>query len=269
MGMKSTGRGNKGVSEVIGYLLMFAIVVTIVSVIYVSGMPVVDQTKESSALTSMETVFLTLQGNIKKVAVGQSPVRTMKLNVVKGSIMAHSADEDLGNITITIENATGTYSTGPIRFGNIEYRLGTQKLVYENGAVIEHSPGGNIIVSEPLIFFTNYSGADIFISVINVSGNFSMSGALGQIQMGPYNVTRDTCVYHSAASANNVNITIKTSYAHAWSLFLNNSYNEAFGQPPTDAGRSEGSCWLKITKGTGGVAENLNLTLISHNVTVS
>jgi len=262
--MVKKGKGrSKGVSEVIGYLLMFAIVVTIVGVIYTSGMPVVEQTKESSSITSMETVFITLQGNIKKVAVGQSPVRTMKLSLVKGTV---SAQKSAGNITV--DNGT-SYS---ISFGNIEYALGTQKLVYENGAVIEHSPGGNIIVSEPLILFTNYSNnADILISVINASGTFSTSGELGQIQMGPYNVTRDTHVYYSATPANFVNISIKSSYAHAWSLFLNNSYKETFGMDPcsTCSGWANNFCWLKITKGQYGVAENLNLTLSTHNVSIS
>jgi flagellin-like protein len=258
--MGDKGNGNrKGVSEVIGYLLTFAIVVTIVSVIYASGMPVVEQTKESSAITSMETVFLTLQGNMKKVAIGQSPVRTMKLGLVKGTM---SAQENAGNITI----ANGTYSTSPIRFGNIEYTLGTQKLVYENGAVIEHSLAGNIIVSEPLIFFMNYSSdnADVFISVINASGTLSTSGVLSEMQMGPYNVTRDTSdiVYMSSTPADPVTITINSSYAHAWSMFLNNAYKETFGgEPISGFDDANNFCWLTLS--------SCNVTLISHNVTVS
>jgi hypothetical protein len=261
---KSKGK-SEGVSEVVGYLLVFLIVVTVVSVIYTSGMPLVEQTQESSAIMSMETAFLALQGHIKKVAVGQSPVRTMKLSLVKGTM---SAQDNAGTITIDRDGSPVTIS-----FGNIEYTLGAQKIIYENGAVITHSPGGNIIVSEPLILFTNYSGnnADVFISVINTSGSLSTSGELAEIQMGPYNVTRDTRVYYSAAPANFVNISINSPYAHAWSLFLSNSYKETFGEDPcpTCSGWANNFCWLKITKGQYGVAENLNLTLITHNVTVS
>jgi len=255
--IKDGKRKSKGVSEVVGYLLMFSIIVTIVSVIYASGMPVVEQTKENSAITSMETVFLTLQGNIKKVAVGQSPIRTMKLSLVKGTMSAH---ENAGTLTIDKDGSPPL----TISFGNIEYTLGPRKIVYENGAVVEHSLGGNIIVSEPLIFFTNYSSdnADVFISVINASGTFSSGGEVAEMQMGPYNVTRDTCVYYSSAPANTVTITITSSYAHAWSLFLNNSYKETFGED-LDAGfdAANNFCWLTIS--------SCNLTLITHNVTVS
>lgn len=223
---------NKGVSEVVGYLLVFSIVVTIVSVIYVSGMPVVEQTKETSAITSMETVFLTLQGNIKKVAVGQSPVRTMKLNLVKGTMSAH---ENAGTIIIDKDASPVT-----IPFGNIEYTLGTRKLVYENGAVIESTPGGSIIVSEPPIFFTNDSGnAHVFISLINVSGTFSAGGGVAEMQMRHENTT--VSVYQGV-TVNNISIT--GSYNDAWSRFI----TDTFGGFPIS------SC---------------NLTLVTHNVTVS
>ena len=266
--MGCTGKGkNKGVSEVVGYLLVFSIVVTIVSVIYASGMPVVEQTKESSALKSMETVFLTLQSNIKKVALAQSPVRTMKLNLVKGSMSAH---ENAGDIAISTDVSPPIL----ISFGNITYTLGSRRIIYENGAVIEHSPGGNIILSEPLIFFTNYSGSDnahVIISVINVSGTFSTGGGIAEMQMHQSDPNNDTKVVYDGSEAvvDYVNISISSPYALAWSLFLNNSYKATFGQLPTNAGRSEDSCWLKITKGTDGVAENLHLTLVTHNVSVS
>jgi hypothetical protein len=265
--MRCTGKGkNKGVSEVIGYLLVFSIVVTIVSVVYASGMPVVEQTKESSALQSMETVFLTMQSTIKKVALAQSPVRTMKLNLVTGSM---SASESAGDITIS----TNVSPPILISFGNITYTLGSRRLSYENGAVIEHSPGGNIIVSEPLIFFTNYSGSDntyILISVINASGTCSTGGGIANMQMRQSDPNNDTKVVYDGSEAvvEYVNISINSPYALAWSLFLNNSYKKTFGQLPTNAGRTEDSCWLKITKGTDGV-ENLHLTLVTHNVSVS
>lgn len=247
---------DKGVSEVVGYLLVFSIVVTIVSVVYAAGMPVVEKTKDTSAVQSMETVFLTLQSNMKKVALAQSPVRTMKLNLIKGSV---SANETAGDITVTVGGNDQT-----IQFGNIEYTLGTRKIVYENGAVIESTSGGSIIASDPPIFFTNDSGnAQVFISVINVSGTFSAGGGVAEMKMGPYNATRDTYVYNSSSPVNSVNISIESSYAHAWSLFLNNSYTDTFGNDP-NAGFDEANnfCWLEVSK-------SCNLTLVTHNVTVS
>ncbi|NMX21644.1 hypothetical protein C5S30_04260 [ANME-1 cluster archaeon GoMg4] len=238
----------KGVSEVVGYVLTFGIVVVIVTVIYASGMPVVEDMKDKSAFQSMETSFVTLQSNVKKVAFGQSPLRTMKFNLVKGSIGAN--DHTAGNsITVTVDG-----NAIPLQFGNIEYTIGTRRVVYELGAVIESTPGGNIIISDPPIFFTNYSGnKNVFISVINVSGGFSAGGGMADMQIGGldglYNVTRDTNVYNSSDYVNTLDIDVSGQYRDAWERYL----CEAFDKTPP----------LPIT------ISDCNLTLVTHNVSIS
>ena len=236
----------KGVSEVVGYVLTFGIVVAIVTVIYASGMPVVEDMKDKSALQSMETSFVTLQSNIKKVAFGQSPLRTMKFNLVKGSI---GANNGVGSIIVKIDgNPPQT-----IPFGNVEYTIGSRKVVYENGAVIEYTPGGSIIISDPPIFNSSASG-DVFISVINVSGGFSAGGRMAEMHMGGsdgglYNVTRDTHVYNSSNPVSTLDIDINSQYRDAWERYL----CEAFDKTPP----------LPIT------ISDCNLTLVRHNVSIS
>ena len=242
----------KGVSEVVGYVLTFGIVVTIVGVIYASGMPVVDNMKDNSALQSMETSFVTLQSNIKKVAFGQSPLRTMKFNLVRGSI---GANNGVGSITVDGVDEAGKPFSHTLPVGNVEYTIGSRKVVYENGAVIESTPGGNIIISDPPIFFTNYSGnKNVFISVINVSGGFSAGGGMADMHIGGsdgglYNVTRDTHVYNSSSPVSTLDIDINSQYRDAWERYL----CEAFDKTPP----------LPIT------ISDCNLTLVRHNVSVS
>lgn len=229
----------KGVSEVVGYLITFGIVVAVISVIYASGMPIVDETKDKSAFQSMETSFTNMQSNIKKVAFGQSPLRTMKLNLIKGSM---GTNDDAGYITVTTDEG-GAY---PIQFGNIEYTIDSRKVVYELGAVIESTPGGSIIISDPPIF---YSSGNVFISVINVSGDFSAGGGIADMHMGPYNITRDTHVYNSSSLVTNLIISINSSsYTQdAWERYLREEFKSGY---PVNIP----SC---------------NLTLVSHNVSIS
>ena len=67
-------------------------------------------------------------------------------------------------------------------------------------------------------------------------------------------------------SLNSVNISIRSSYAEAWSRFLNKSYEDTFGKHPKNAGKNKNFCWLNISKGENGVASDLSLTLVVHNV---
>lgn len=219
----------KGVSEVVGYLLTFSVVVAIVAVVYSAGMPMIEQSKESTVYESMGTSFLALQSNMKKVAFGQSPLRTMKFNLIKGSI---SAKENAGSITVNGQT---------IQFGNIEYTLGSRKIVYENGAVIQSTLGGNIIISDPPIFYGDDN--DVFISVINASGTFSAGGGIAEMQMRHENTT---VIYSHNKSLSNVNITITSSYGDAWERYL----RETFGSYPVNLPKC-------------------NLTLVTHNVSLS
>ncbi len=157
--MKSKGK-DKGVSEVVGYILTFSIVIATVTVIYTSGMPMVEQTSKTAVLQSVKTSFISLQSNVKKVALDQSP--------------------EAGWLNVTVDG-TEHYNQS---FGNIECTIGSKKVIYENGAIIEYTTGGNIIVSDPPIYFTNYSGnKNVFISVINVSGNFSAGGGVAEMHL--------------------------------------------------------------------------------------
>ncbi len=246
-----------GVSEVVGYLLILSITVCIISVIYAGGMPIIEQTRENAAFKSMENAFIAMQKSIEKVAFGQSPSLSFKLNLAKGSV---STKRVAGNITII-----GSFGSSSHTFGSVEYTLGSRKIIYENGAVIEYSPGGSIIISEPPIFFANYTGKPhIFISVINVSGDFSAGGGTTEML---FRQNDPIIVYNR--SLNSVNISIRSSYAEAWSRFLNKSYEDTFGEHPKNAGKSKNFCWLNISKGENGVASDLRLTLVVHNVTVS
>ena len=245
-----------GVSEVVGYLLILSITVCIISVIYAGGMPIIEQTRENAAFKSMENAFIAMQKCIEKVAFGQSPLLSFKLNLAKGSV---STKRIAGNITII-----GSFGSSSHTFGSVEYTLGSRKIIYENGAVIEYSPGGCIIISEPPIFFANYTGkSHIFISVINVSGDFSAGGGTTEIL---FRQNDPIIVYNR--SLNSVNISIRSSYAEAWSRFLNKSYEDTFGEHPKNAGKNKNFCWLNISKGENGVASDLSLTLVVHNVTV-
>jgi len=250
-----------GVSEVVGYLLILSITVCIISVIYAGGMPIIEQTRENAAFKSMENAFIAMQKSIEKVAFGQSPSLSFKLNLAKGGV---STKRIAGNISI-IGGSSHHIDFGSIDFGSIEYTLGSRKIIYENGAVIEYSPGGSIIISEPPIFFANYTGkSHIFISVINVSGDFSAGGGTTKML---FRQNDPIIVYNR--SLNSVNISIRSSYAEAWSRFLNKSYEDTFGEHPKNAGKSKNFCWLNISKGKNGVASDLRLTLVVHNVTVS
>ena len=245
--MTEMRRKSSGVSEVVGYLLILSITLSVITTIYATGMPALEHARGAAAFQSMKTVFIIMQHDIKKVAFSQSPSLAFKLNLAEGSV---SAIAHAGNITVHMNGTSYTCESG-----SIEYSLGTRKIIYENGAVIERSSEAGIIISEPPVILSNYSGKPhIFISVINVSGDFSAGGGITEINFR-YNDTEPKFMRNRS----DVSITINSSCEDAWVNYLSNL--------------NEGVKGCRITKIDNGVNINcsvpMDVTLVMHNVTVS
>ena len=247
---------SKGVSEVIGYILTFSIVVLIVSTVYTAGMPMINDMKDTSAVQSIEVAFFTLQSTIGRTAVGQSPTSVIGLNIARGSM---GVNQNSGTITIYSDGTPQEFN-----FSSIEYTLGHRKIIYELGAVIvSHDGVEGIITSEPPIFFTNDTRPHAFISVINATGEFSVAGGFANMNIEH----GDTRVHNSSCGTSFVNITIRgTQFPRAWHIFFNNAYEDAFGyRPDSDyVGYNHNYAFLNMSR-----TQPSNLTLVTHNLTIS
>ena len=72
------------VSEVIGYVIIFGIVMLSIGMIYAVGLPVLQSSTDATQFKSIEQGFLILQTDLFKVALDPAPVRTTKLGTAEG-----------------------------------------------------------------------------------------------------------------------------------------------------------------------------------------
>jgi len=246
----------KGVSEVIGYILTFSAVVTVVTIVYVGGMPLIKRTQENSVFQSMETAFFTIQSNVEKVALGQSPARTVKVRVSQGSL-------SLSNGSWMNISWTGNPQGRNFTYQSLVFMLGNRGIAYENGAVIEYFPNSSIIVSKPKIVFLNVSGKKyLYISIINVSGAFSKGGSVAELTIQQYpDEMNATSVLVATGNVRYVNISVGGSYSQAWIYYLeevNASFSDMDFSPP-----SPHKNYVNVSS-----PSNFTLTLVVHNVTI-
>lgn len=247
----------RGVSEVIGYILMFSVVMTVVAVVYVGGVPLIKKTQEESVFQSMETVFFNIQSNIEKVALGQSPSRTIKVKVSKGSLFL----SDGSWMKISWSDGGSTYSEN-FTYQSLVFFLGGHEIVYENGAVVEAFPS-SIIVSKPKITSLNVNGSKyLYISIINVSGAFSAGGGVAELTITPYPDEADATEVVAHTQVSYVNISVRGKYSSAWIYYLeevNASFNGKLFSPPPPSKR-----FVNFSS-----SSPFNFMLVVHNVTIA
>lgn len=237
---------NKAVSEVVGYVLVFGIVVLAIGLIYLAGLPALQSSKDTTQFKSVEQGFLILHTDLLKVALDQSPVRTTKLGTAEGGSLI--SDPNACNLSIEIVES-GNSVNHTIEMGSIEFSSRLGSISCENGAVITKYPSGSIMVSKPRMFnSTDRGDIDIMFSLIKINDSFSSAGG-GIAQVTISNPRFNESVFNTPEVYRNgeLRIMVNSTYADAWARFLNDEFSATFSSSTAD---STGWCddWISFDK---------------------
>lgn len=222
-------KSEQAISETIGFIIILCIVMTSIGLITVYGYPILENAIENTQFESTEQGFLVLQSNIKMVALGQSPIKMIKLGLGDGAL---TADSTRGRIRVDEDN-DGSYDID-ITPGVIEYEKSNKKIAYENGGVFKsYSVGGTVELSEPRIYVREVNGSTfVSVSIINISGDLSsVGGGVSSVVVEYYNLTSP-----SINSSNTVTIEVTSDYADSWGRYFEEKINATAGDTVVTAG---------------------------------
>ncbi len=197
---------DSAVSETIGFIYIFAIVILSMSLVYATGYPTLQSSMDTSVFENTEQSFLVLQSNMKMVAYNQA-VKNLKIKLYDSTLSVINSS----SIRIEYDGNNLLYPTG-----SIEYTKGENTLSYENGGVWKAYPSGKIMVLHPGIYTSVMNSTNITtISVISIRGNDSIGGK-GIVTIN---------MRHNSSSiimSNKVNVTlvINSTYASQWASYL-------------------------------------------------
>jgi len=180
-----------GVSEAIGFILIFTIVILGISIVTLYGYPVLADARISSDEKIMEQNMIVLQNDIKILTRSNVPYRDTTIGVSGGSIfVTNSTEAKVGGgehftVNYSVSNTTvfsTTYYPGSLEFVSDE---GTAVVSVSNGAVVKRQQDldGSSMVSNPRWFYDDTEGA-LVIFMTNLTSPQPMTlGGIGTIQM--------------------------------------------------------------------------------------
>lgn len=207
--MTQENRKDSAVSETVGYILMFSIVILSMSFIYTMGYPVFQKNIEASVFENAEQSFIVLQSHMKRVAFDQAPVKVMKIKLHSSTISIDNSS----SIVISYDNNSFSYDIGKIEFSKDE-----NLLAYENGGVWkQNSPSEVLMVSQPPIYTGRVNNVNTTtMAIVRIKGYHSTAGSgIASISMKHNNssiITPDDPV--------NVIVQINSIYATQWAKYL-------------------------------------------------
>jgi hypothetical protein len=194
-----------GVSEAIGFILTLGIVLLASGLVYAGGLPILQQSMDSTHFMEMEESFLLLAQNINEVAYERGPVRSTELKTLEGSM---SLNHD-SYLEITVNDSVYTYN-----MGSVEYYLDNKIIAYENGGVWTKYGNSTIMKSKPQISYSNVTT----IPVIEILGDYLKAGEGSTRIRAKYSETSSTYFINATGYESNINIT--SSFYKGWATFL-------------------------------------------------
>lgn len=138
---------DRGVSEVLSYSLVFALILVSVSIVSVSGVSTLGDVRDAEQIQNADRAYDVLADNMEDIYAEGAPSRATEIDLGDAELFIgeHTA------INVTVHNGSldlnesYVYETRPL-----VYRLDSdQALVYENGAIFRTHPDSGLIRRPP------------------------------------------------------------------------------------------------------------------------
>lgn len=133
---------DRGVSEVIGFVLVFSLVLGTISIVYVGGFSALSDTRDGEHVNNAERAMDVLADNFQQLGRGEAPQRGTEIKLADAQL---TLDERYG---VEVDVSGTSYSS---RGRPITYHSGTgTRISYEHGAIIRvDDDGGAVMLREP------------------------------------------------------------------------------------------------------------------------
>lgn len=211
---------DRGVSETLGYVLIFSLVVTTAATGFTLGTTELSNTQQQAKLTNVERAFDVLADNLGDVHRHEDPRRATEIRLADGTI----AVGDETNVTVGLYDESADTFVDPannsttFEFHPIRYHSDGTTISYEAGAVVRSSPKGGIMLSEPA-FLTNESRVVLPFIVTEPDADTTSVGGTDTVlvvgKRGPRVVPREI-----DPDGSTVAVRINSSRAEVWERYF-------------------------------------------------
>ena len=149
---RSYRRGSdRGVSETISFVLVFALIVASVGTVYAIGVSDLEATRDAERVENAQRAFDVLADNVADLRDG-APSRGTEVKLAESTL--RSANDARINVTVNSADGTPAYASGPIALPPLAYDVQARGQVrLSNGAVLRDSAGGtaSVVRGPPLV----------------------------------------------------------------------------------------------------------------------
>jgi len=132
----------RGVSDVVGYVLVFSLVTATIGTVFAVGITGIEDRQEAERVANVERAFDVFDDNLRDVQRYGDPSRSTEIRLSGGSLSVAETT------TVELVNASGGVVRG-FEFNALTYANGDTTIAYESGAWFRRDGDGVVMRSEP------------------------------------------------------------------------------------------------------------------------
>jgi hypothetical protein len=267
--MDTTGRrtGDYGVSESIGFLLIFGMVIVGIGLVTLYGYPMLLQQQTSADKQIMQKNMIVLQNDMKSLAYKTVPYKETMLNIGSGTLTVYNGSYPLNPADRAKVEIYPAGSADYVTFypGSLQYHSPSAgvDIALLNGAVVTRDlvTPGSAMLAQPRWFYDATTNTMV-VNLISVNSSFPIArSGVGTVQMTMKNTNfsvftippgvGSVCVkYHSETGQN---------YDQAWADY----FATAMKLSQTGSCTGTGIYQLPITSGGVLVVKQYDVEILS------
>jgi len=180
---------NAAVSESIGFIIIFSIMLAGIALVTLYGYPMLVQEQQNTNIRNMERNMIVLQNDLNMLTFKNVPFKETTLQVAGGTLSVQKEPGAGNGLKSSFTVEVPGYSPFIYNLGEIHYDSQDLEatISLENGAVnliYWDSPDGSVMLSEPRWFYDDLTNQTLVISFIkiNASDVLSQTG-IGSVKM--------------------------------------------------------------------------------------
>lgn len=224
--MNTTGRstGDYGVSESIGFLLIFGMVIVGIGLVTLYGYPMLIQQQTSADKQIMQKNMIVLQNDMKSLAYKTVPYKETMLNIGSGSLTVYNSSYPLNPADRATFEIYPSGSANYVTFypGSLLYHSPSAgvDIALQNGAVVTRvfQVEGSTMLAQPRWFYDETTDTMV-INLISLNSSFPIARqGVGTVQMTMKNTNFSTYIIPAGVSSVCLKYSPETGqdYSQAW-----------------------------------------------------
>jgi len=225
--------GEWAVSETVGFVIIFGIMMTGIAMVTLFGYPALLNAQADANIRNMERNMIVLQSDVNALVYKSVPYKETTMQVSGGVLSVENPNDDK-SLSVKVDGVdilNIPASANRFQFGNLLFKSETGLPIISllNGAVVKRELSGSVMLSEPRWFFDDATKTFVITLIqVDSSNNLAKSGICTiRMEISPMTIdVTNTIIKDYVGNPKSVYVNYRdpqSDFYRAWDNYLRNT----------------------------------------------